>query len=86
MGAEGGEEHKQLGDNVEQKDVSAYESPEPSDELEQRTEITEPPEGFPVEMIVMRKEDCVPKTDKILSHWKPWTGGPGPESGWMAEF
>ncbi|XP_027994830.2 small integral membrane protein 26 isoform X1 [Eptesicus fuscus] len=68
------------GDKVEQKDVSTSESPESSDELDLRNEITEPPKGFYVETIVTYKEDFVPITDKILNYWKSWTGGPGPES------
>ncbi|KAM5304200.1 small integral membrane protein 26 [Glossophaga mutica] len=49
-------------------------------ELEQKDEITEPPKGFYVETIVTYKEDFVPITEKILSYWRSWTGGPGPES------
>ncbi|XP_059561429.1 small integral membrane protein 26 [Myotis daubentonii] len=76
----GRKKSKPLGDEVEQKDVSTYESPESGDELDLRKEITEPPKGFYVETIVTYKEDFVPMTDKILNYWKSWTGGPGPES------
>lgn len=39
---EGGEKHKQFGDDVKQKDVSTYESPGPSDGLELSNEMPEP--------------------------------------------
>ncbi|XP_037667743.1 small integral membrane protein 26 [Choloepus didactylus] len=54
-------------EEVEQKDVSTFELPEP-------------PKGFYVETIVTYKEDFVPITDKILNYLKSWTGGPGPKS------
>nr|XP_023438533.1 small integral membrane protein 26 [Dasypus novemcinctus] len=60
---------KSLGvvEEVEQKDVSTI-------------EIPEPPKGFYVETIVTYKEDFVPTTVKILNYLKSWIGGPGPES------
>ncbi|KAM9589571.1 small integral membrane protein 26 [Trichechus inunguis] len=55
------------GNEVEQKEGSTIELPEP-------------PRGFYVETIVIYKEDFVPITEKIHNYLKSWTGGPGAES------
>ncbi|XP_024212768.1 small integral membrane protein 26-like [Pan troglodytes] len=67
----GQKKEKPTGDEVEQKDASTSEVP---------SELSECPKGFYVQTMVTYKEDFVPITEKILTYWKSWTGGPGAES------
>uniref|UniRef100_A0A8D2AHT4 Small integral membrane protein 26 n=1 Tax=Sciurus vulgaris TaxID=55149 RepID=A0A8D2AHT4_SCIVU len=62
-----GQKKKPPGDEVEQKDVST-------------SQIPEPPREFYVETIITYREDFVPFTRRILNYLKSWTGSSGSES------